>query len=107
MLIKVNCHVPPEHSPKDVCWLSYKRATFTESRLFDNARDALRFVENVEKAGQLELLRSLLIKTVEQKPLNQTDALTTQEMVREHREENSRENRHSAWRERQESPYTF
>jgi len=112
MLIKVNCHVPPEHSPKDVCWLSYRRATFTESRLFDNTRDALLFVENVEKSGQLELLRSVLIKTVAPKPLNQTEALTTKEMVRERRDENSRANhRYFRTRERAfrpyENPYSF
>lgn len=58
---RVNAWVPPEHSPRSTWELGRGRITFTETRYFTTAAKALEFVANVETAGQLDMLRGMVI----------------------------------------------
>jgi hypothetical protein len=90
MKYKVNCWVPPKHSPEKACFLGRRRVTFTVSREFDNLLQAVEFIDNVRDAGQLKKLRGILLMPQEEKPLNDVSPLSEQHFSAEERPENFR-----------------
>lgn len=63
-LIRVNCHVPPEHHPRGRYGMKgYRRATITVTRFVESVEDIGEFINNLNEAGQLDKLGSLFIRT--------------------------------------------